>query len=349
MKRTQDAAAARDLADALEGLPLRLSVERGDKPNFIVVTPDGQRLYLEVKSLRSPAPSDVAGLGSGSRPHVQRALVADRIVPRVRDQLSAAGWCWYDRRGHLFLAAAGLLIDTDVGGLDVASTRARPTLDTAVGLDVGAALLVHPGDRLSVRNLVAFTGRSLGAVHAAIRGLNDEGLIRDDGRPLTPELFWEVGARWRPQRIPLAGKPDFDDARRSRTLGLAALANEVGESAGWALCDTIAANAYGATATVRSTHPPDFYVPDERTVRVARQVLGDAVTVERRGATVAEAPVRWVCRQRVDLASIGVPRRVPLAAAAHPVIVALDLSLDAGRGLEILEAWSPPEPFERVW
>ena len=51
----------------------------------------------------------------------------------------------------------------------------------------------------------------------------------------------------------------------------------------------LAANAYGATAVVRGNHPPDFYVPDERAVRVARQLLGDPTTPDRRAATVIQA------------------------------------------------------------
>lgn len=352
MKRTPEREAADDLADVLVSLPLGFSVKKAsDRGVDLIVTPaDGSRIALEVRSLRSPAPADIARLGRrDSETSTLAVLVADRLVPRVRAELSAAGWGWLDRRGHLFLAAAGLLVDTDVPPLITTTDRSRPTLDTEVGLDVASAVLAQPDERLSVRRLVAYTGRSLGAVHQATRGLTDEGLLGADGRPLTPELFWEVSARWRPHRVPLAAAPERDGDRRAGQLTLGTDPSDVEQGSGWALCDTLAANAYGAAAVVRGDHPPDFYVPDERTVRVARQLLGDPTTADRRAATVAIPPASWVCQQRVDVAALTSRRRKASWPAAHPVIVALDLSTDASRGREILDEWSPPEPFIRVW
>jgi hypothetical protein len=117
---------------------------------------------------------------------------------------------------------------------------------------------------------------------------------------------------------------------------------------GWAVCDTVAANAYGAAAVVGGAFPPDFYVPTERIVRVARQLFGDA-TYDGRQATVAVPPAKWGCRRRIDTALLG--RDHPWAEwpAVHPVFVALDLAIDPSRGREILDAWTPPEPFHRVW
>lgn len=351
MKRTSERVAADDLADVLVSLPLGFSVKKASDQgvDLIVTRADGIRVAVEVKSLRSPAPADIARLGRrDSETSTLAVLVADRLVPRVRTELSAAGWGWLDRRGHLFLIADGLLIDTDVAPL-IAADRSRPTLDTAVGLDVASAVLARPDVRLSVRQLVAYTSRSLGAVHQATRGLTDEGLLLAAGRPLTPELFWEVSARWKPQRVPLAAAPGHDADRRAGQLRLGTDASDVEHGGGWALCDTIAANAYGAAAVVQGDHPPDFYVPDERSVRVARQLLGDPTTAGRRGATVAIPPASWVCQHRVDLAALIPRRRKTSWPAAHPVIVALDLSTDASRGREILDDWSPPEPFIRVW
>lgn len=352
MNRTQEREAVNDLADVLAALPLQVSVQKdGDRDaELIIVTLDGGRIDVEVKSLRSPAPADVARLGRRApMPSILPVLVADRLVPRVRQELSAAGWGWLDRRGHLFMATDGLLIDTDVSPLIATAGRSRPTLDTDVGLDVAAALLTQPAERLSVRRLVAYTGRSLGAVHEATRGLIDEGLLGADGRPLAPELFWEVSARWRPQRIPVAAAPEPAGDRRAQTLGLGTGSHEVDKATGWALCDTLAANVYGAAAVVRGDHPPDFYVPDDRTVRVARQLLGDPTTPDRRAATVAIPPAKWICRHRIDLGALTGRRHKTSWPAAHPVVVALDLSTDAGRGREILDDWSPPEPFARVW
>lgn len=352
MKRTKEHTATDDLADVLVSLPMGITVKResNNGGDLVVVTPDGRRLVAEVKSLKSPSPSDVARLGRHD-PRTTKlvVLVSDRLIPLVRDQLSTAGWGWLDRRGHLYLVADGLLVDTDVDPLIPTAGRSRPVLDTDVGLDVASAILADPAQRRSVRALVAYTGRSLGAVHQAMRGLADEGLLRADGGPLTPELFWEVSAHWRPLRVPLAAAPEASGDRRARQLGLKDRPTEVTGESGWALCDTLAANAYGASAVVRGDHPPDFYVGDERTIRVARQLLGDPMTFDRRAATVAIPPATWVCGHRVELSTVAGRRRKPTWPAAHPVIVALDLSIDAGRGREILDDWSPPEPFTRVW
>lgn len=330
-----------DVVDVLCALPLELetstSVDAG--ADLTVEMSDGRRLSVEVRALRSPSPADVDRLlRSPDRPGRVRLLVGDRLVPRVRDQLRDGGWSWLDRRGHLYLMAPGVLVDTDVAPLSDVSRRARPVLETDVGLDVATALLTEPNRKLSIRALVAFTGRSLGAVHQSVRGLTDDGLVGPGGLPLLPELFWEVTARWRPRRTALTVAPDPTDERLAGQLGLLAPAG------GWVLCDTLAANAYGAAAVVRGDHPPDFYVPDERAIRVARQVLGDASSLERRRATVALAPATWTCLRPVELPG---PRTT--WPAAHPVVVALDLSVDAGRGREVLDGWTPPEPFARVW
>jgi hypothetical protein len=337
MRRTAEQSAERDVADVLRSLPLEVvaPAQGPMRADLTVQTADGRHLILEVKALASPAPADVDRLArAAATPETVRVLVADRIVPRVREQLRNAGWSWLDRRGHFFLLAPGLLIDSDIAPLrDERATRARPVLDTDVGIDVATAILTESGRKLSIRALVAFTGRSLGAVHHAVRSLTEEGLVGPHGLPLVPELFWEVAARWRPLRVPLAASPDPDDHR-----------NGQGPDGEWVLCDTLAASAFGAAPVIRGDYPPDFYVPDARTVRVARQLFGDPLSADRRAATVAVAPATWTCARSVG--PVGAEMRWP---AAHPVVVALDLAIDAGRGREILDGWTPPEPFTRVW
>ncbi len=68
--------------------------------------------------------------------------------------------------------------------------------------------------------------------------------------------------------------------------------------------------------------------------------FGEVAVVNSRACTVALAPAPVVCARR--LSGRG---RWPLA---HPVVVALDLAVDLGRGSEALEAWYP-EDIERVW
>ena len=305
---------------------------------------------VEVKALRSVTAADAVRLVRS--PPVGQAVpvvIADRVVPDARAALRHSGWGWLDRRGHLRLTAPGLVIDSEIAPLlaKTGPTPTRPVLDTSVGLDVGAAVLTDPARRWSVRQLVFFTGRSLGAVHQAMRGLREEGLLRRDGTPLTPELFWEVSARWRPVRAPLGVRPGPGDAQRTDQLDLGL--EDVEGGVGWALADTLAANAFGASSVVRGDYPPDFYVPDERNLRVARQLYGDAPSAAARDATVALSPTSWVCRRRVDLAALRPDHPFSEFGCVHPVVAALDLSTDAARGRGVLEEWTPPPPWVRVW
>jgi hypothetical protein len=338
--------AAADVKDALGSLGVEAVAGAGGEPDLVVRLADGSTLAFEVQSLAAPSPSEVAKLVGRVRPVHHPVLVADRLVPASRSVLNEAGWGWLDRRGHLRLRAGSLIVDADVPGIETSSGRSRPVLETDVGLDVACALLAFPEDRLSVRRTVEVTGRSLAAVHGALTGLRAAGLTDGSGKPATPDLFWEVAPRWRPRRIPLGGSPQPGDARRTDQLGLGL--DDVADTAGWAVCDTVAANAYGAAAVVGGAFPPDFYVPSERIVRVARQVFGEA-TFETRGSTVAVPPVAWACRRRVDTVKLG--RDHPWAEwpVVHPLFVALDLALDPSRGREILDGWTPPEPFNRVW
>ncbi len=337
--------AAADVRDALGSLGVDAVAGAGREPDLVVRLVDGSTMAFEVQSLVAPSPSEVAKLVTRVRPVRDPVLVADRLVTASRAVLNEAGWGWLDRRGHLRLRAGGLVVDADVPGVEPAAGRSRPVLETDVGLDVACALLAYPEDRLSVRRTVDITGRSLAAVHAALTGLRAAGLTDGSGKPATPDLFWEVAPRWRPRRISLGGSPQPGDTTRTGQLGLGL--DDIEDTEGWAACDTVAANAYGASAVVGGAFPPDFYVPTERIVRVARQVYGEA-TFETRRATVSVPPTAWACRRRVDPARLGRDPGTewPLA---HPVFVALDLAVDPSRGREILDAWTPPEPFHRVW
>jgi hypothetical protein len=113
---------------------------------------------------------------------------------------------------------------------------------------------------------------------------------------------------------------------------------------GWALTDSAAAVAYGAPLAVRVEQLLDFYVPDQVTVRRATALLGEATSHSQARCALRVAPVPAACSHRVDLAAS--PFEWPLA---HPLFVALDLAQDAGRGREILAAWTPPDRWARVW
>jgi hypothetical protein len=318
--------------------------------DVLVTLPDGTELTIEVKSLARVTPADVDRItGAPLLRQGARVVVADQVTPAARDLLAAAGWGWLDRRGQLAIDVPNMVIETEVPAL--VQTEGKPivpTLVSSVGLDVGVALLTDPGVRRSIRDLVAFTGRSLGAVHRAVAGLTSEGLVSSSsGLPLPEALFWEAAARWRPQRVAISETPTAFDAERTDQLQLGL--REVEGSVGWAVADVAAANVYGAPAPIAGNAPPDFYVPDGRVVRVARSMYGEPTHPTDRGATVAVAPVAWVCQHRIDAVVLGNHHPMLHFGFVHPVVAALDLASDAGRGREILRDWNPPEPYVRVW
>jgi hypothetical protein len=350
----QERTAAADLAQVLAALPFTWDVALAPAPDgradVVVTHPNGDRLVFEVRALKAVTPADAARVASAERwRDVYPVLVADQVTPQAGTMLAEAGWGWLDRRGHLLLIAGQLAVDKDIEPLKANEDAqpARPTLETSVGLDVAAAVLTAPEEKLSVRRLVAFTGRSLGAVHQAVRGLAGEGLVDGRGIPLAQELFWEAADRWRPQRMSLTEMPALGDASRTDQLQLGL--DDIEGKPGWALTDAVAANIFGAPMPVRGDDPPDFYVPDARTVRVALHLYGAAPRFEARAATVAVAPATWVCQRRVDPVTAGRDHRLQHFGAAHPLVVAFDLASDAGRGREVLEQWVPPEPYHRVW
>jgi hypothetical protein len=119
---------------------------------------------------------------------------------------------------------------------------------------------------------------------------------------------------------------------------------DVERETGWALTDSAAAAAYGAPLAFRSGQILGFYVPDQATLHRAKTLLGSVGKSSQARATVRVAPVAAVVRSRFD--SDTNPMEWPLA---HPLLVALDLAQDAGRGREILDAWIPDERWARVW
>lgn len=109
----------------------------------------------------------------------------------------------------------------------------------------------------------------------------------------------------------------------------------------------LAAAAWGAPIPLQGDAPPDFYVPDDRALRLAKQLYGEAPANSGRGATVTITPVRYAVTHRYDVAerelsTTGWP-------VVHPVIAALDLTRSGARGREILDDFEPSGGFRRVW
>jgi len=161
-------------------------------------------------------------------------------------------------------------------------------------------------------------------------------------------LFWSLSERWgtRSRTVALVEAPTLHGNAGSPQLGLGLDAIE--GTVGWTLRGDQAAAAWGAPLPLQGDSPPDFYLPDDRTLRIARQLCGEAHTYANRGATVTVAPTRWVVAHRFDLSKRR-PERGIMWPAPHPVVAALDLARSGARGRAILEDFDPPPGFHRVW
>lgn len=314
--------------------------------DLIVTSPAGGRVLIRLKrvslastdglnrrlaSWRHPGPDNAVGV-----------VVADRVTSEARALLEAAGWGWFDLRGHLHIAGEGLFIDTDLPALRGRPGRVDP-IAGHVGVEVAAQLLLNPDEPAAVRRIARSIGRAPSSVSQVLASMHKAGLVDDGRRPVVPELFWELAAHWHPSAADIQSLPSPGDGAVNHALRLGF--ENVEETIGWALTDTLAAVAYGAPVSARSDQPPDFYVPDAATLRRAVKLLGEAGNHNRRAATVRVAPVAFICSRRVDASSWG-NEFWPLA---QPLFVALDLARDPGRGREILESWTPGDRGRRVW
>ncbi|WP_218779967.1 transcriptional regulator [Cellulomonas iranensis] len=275
-------------------------------------------------------------------PSTLRVVVADRISQDARRALQDAGWGWLDLRGTLHVQGPGLLIHTEVPPLWERPGPLNP-LAAPAGLAVACALLTDPVDEHTVRGLARRLRRSPSTVSETLRALKAESLVKVTTNQPTTELFWRVAEVWPSRRTSLAGVPGPGMRHVNEALHLGV--DDIESTAGWALTDTLAAAAYGAPVAARADQPADYFVPTEALVRRARTLLGVAPGAGEARATVRVAPVPEACGRRVDASRWSAEAR-PLAA---PLFVALDLAQDAGRGREILDGWTPPNGWARVW
>lgn len=339
--------AAKDLAAALFALGFN-EVTPAAGPT-LSVRAGGTDLSVTVEFASAPSSSTVGQLVASepapARPDRLHVLVSDRLSSAARARLREGGWGWLDRRGHLRLWAPdhGIRIETEIEPL-----RARRAPDyqdpfaTGVGLDVAIALLIEPDRPTSVRALSRSLARSASAVSVSLRRLREASLVTERTEPLIPELFEELSRYWAPRRIPLARAPLPDDVRSLRRMEFNFHDPTL---PGWALTDTLAAHHYGAPVVVADTYPPDFYVPSDAVLRDATSYFGLAPSFEARACTVAVPPARAAVTTRVVPAG-GAGAELLLA---HPLFVALELARDRARGREILDQWTPPPEFARVW
>jgi hypothetical protein len=200
---------------------------------------------------------------------------------------------------------------------------------------------MEPRRPVSVRELARDVHRSPSTVSTILASMRRSGLLDADNALNGDALFWRVAERWPRTRTLLARLPKPDDAPLMQGLRMD-LHNP--DSAGWALTDSAAAVAYGAPLAYRANQTLDFFVPDQAIMRRAMTLLGTADSPRDAELTVRVGPVPAVTRRRVESRASIDPW--PLT---HPVFVALDLALDAGRGREVLESWTPPSEWTRVW
>jgi hypothetical protein len=310
---------------------------------------------VEVKSVASRAePAQIAhalqtwdaqleSMRDETGEHVVGVVVAGVVPEATKLLLRDHGWGWLDRRGELDLRAPGLVVHTTDIARSTPSIRsgAREPIRGRAGITTAACLLLDPDRPPGVREIARRGHLAPSTVSTALADLRAASLVEDDRRPLIPELFWALADAWKPDRHSFADAPSPGAAARLE-LGLDAL-----DEAGWGVGSTVAAAAWSAPVVVGSGAPPDFYVPCERDLRAVQSELRAAHTVDERACTIAIAPTVLVVRPRYDAPSLATPwLHWPVV---HPLFVALDLSLDRARGVEILRDWTPPPPFKRVW
>ncbi len=295
----------------------------------------------------SPTTADISELRRCHR-QLSRAyvvLVARRLSATMRADLAQQGIGFFDARGYLRLWQRPLLVDITTPPLELSDVgaSARLRLDSPSLLDIALGVLDGTVAAGGVRAAAASLGRSPGTVSKLLTALRSGHLADEDGEPTIPDLFDSVVDVWHPVRVPLADLPQPGGGAVNNRLKLGF---ENLDGPGWVLADSFAAAAWGAPVVLAGDAAPDFYVPDMRTLRLARTLLGDA-QFGSHACTVAAAPAPFVCRHRCDRTHVF---NNPFLAPS-PVVAALDLAADPARGRETLDRWSrdlPPE-VRRVW
>jgi hypothetical protein len=330
------------VVDALTQLGIQTASSAHDDGTDLVIGPTEIRVQVKRRSLVTDDAAKRLLAETPLAPDSVLLVVGDRVTEAARKILTRRGAGYYDLRGHLALRSDSIVIDADVDPVTSRIQR-RNALSGNAGLEAATALLMQPTAGTAVRELARTLSRSPSTVSEVLAALRHDGLIDERHRVTGTELFWQVADHWAATRtyltrIPMPGSDST--VTRPLRLGL----DEAERTTGWALTDSAAALAYGAPLAVRTDQLLDFYVPDQAILRRAVTLLGAASSQSRARCAIRVAPVPAACSDRVDLATS--PFEWPLA---HPLFVALDLAQDAGRGREILDAWTPPERWARVW
>lgn len=322
------------LVAVLTEMGIRCHAEPGTGTDLLAHV-DDHAVAIEVKATAYATPERVRAMTQRSRrPKATTLLVADHITDAARTDLTAAGWSWLDRRGHLYLRAPGVMIDRQIPPLPRPGSGAPANpIAGAVGVAVAYSSLLDPTVPQPVRATARLLGFSPSSISTARSALAAAGLLERDGLPVVPELFWALADMWRPRRVWLARKPTPRDTH-AQTRDL--------DEPGWCLTGTAAAVEWEAPV-VAADPVADLYVPGPVMVTIAQRQYGTADTGAGAAASVAVAPASLVTKARKT------PHRKGPWPLAHPLAVALDLAQDRARGREILDDWTPPLGFHRVW
>lgn len=326
--------AADALATALDSIDVRYKSATGSGADLVAHV-DDRVLAIDIKTTAYATPERVrAMLAHHPRRSATHLLVADHITGAARQELAAAGWSWLDRRGHIYLRAPGVMIDREIEPLPRPGLgAASDPISGAAGLAVAYSILLDPETPQPVRASAPLLGFSPSSISTARSALRDAGLLERDGLPVVPELFWALVDMWNPERAWLVNKPKPGDIHTN--------VHDLDEP-GWCLTGTAAAVEWGAP--VVAVNPiVDLYVPGPVMVTIARREYGAARGPADATSSIAVAPASLVTSHRTR------PRRKGRWPLAHPLAVALDLARDRARGREILEDWTPPPEFHRVW
>lgn len=338
-RATFEGEAADALVDALQ--QLGVEARHIDGTNDAVVELGGSKLVVDARSVVTAAAgqqlADIATRRGGAT-----IVVADRIADGAKQVFRRANVNFYDRRGDLRILRPPIVIDVVLPSQARARGRSTGPLSSQVAKEVAIACLLTPDRPHGVREVAAYIERAPSAVSNSMAYLRADGLLTSAGEASIPDLFHELAATWRRGPVPLADLPRPGTGRVNDQLDLGF--DEVKDSAGWALTDTLAAASWGMPVVARGDYPPDFYVPSEAHLRRARALLGEATSPDGRACTVAVAPVRLACSRRVDHSQTS----GEVWPVANHIVVALDLAQDRARGLEILDQWQP-NAIVRAW
>lgn len=330
---------------------------------FAITLTDGATALVVIEARAHPGPAECRALVDElskrhDRSRVRPIVVADRLTRESREVLAGAGISFLDRRGRLVLTIGTRTIEADVSPTPRHSTSmSRSAVRGVSGLSAALGALLSPDEPFGVRETARAAALSHTAISQARGQLRDAHLLNGRFGPVLPELFEAVVATWDwptvvesllpapSDRLVDAAGAAFDGPFYEDLRALAAAVKDTPEvhgghdpHAGWSLAGTHAAAAYGADVIVGAEAPTSWIVPSDRFLIATR--LEAASGANKAHARLLAAPCPLVVRLRRPG-----PDRTALA---HPLVVAIELARDPGRGREILESFEP-EGVPVVW